>query len=91
MTNVLIRDVPSEDLDRIRAEASAQGVSLQSYLRDALHAQARHLRRREALNRTADRLRGGPDVPEQERQNVLESIDSDHTGRAEDLADRAAR
>ena len=84
MTNVLIRDVPSEDLDRIRAEASAQGVSLQSYLRDALHAQARHLRRREALNRTAD-------VPEQERQNVLESIDSDHTGRAEDLADRAAR
>jgi hypothetical protein len=56
MPNVLIRDVPADDLDQIRSAAAARGMSLQAYLFAAVHAQAAHLRRREALNQTAARL-----------------------------------
>lgn len=87
----MIRDVPTEDLERIRAAASARGVSLQSYLRDAVRAQASFLRRQEALARTADRLEDRAGVPEAERQAVLEAIDTAHALRAEELGERAAR
>ena len=62
-------------------------MSLQAYLRDAVHAQAAHLRRRAALARTAERLRGQPGVPEGERRAVLDAIDDAHTERADELAD----
>lgn len=91
MSNVLIRDVPTEDLERLRAAAAARGVSLQRYLRDAVRAQASFLRRREALGRAADRLEGRAQVPEAERQAVLEAIDTAHALRAEELGERAAR
>lgn len=91
MSNVLIRDVPTEDLERLRAAASARGVSLQSYLRDAVRAQASFLRRQEALARTADRLEDRAGVPEAERQAVLEAIDTAHALRAEELGEQAAR
>ena len=65
-------------------------MSLQTYLRDAVHAQATHLRRRVALARTAERLRGQPGVPEGERRAVLDAIDDAHTERADELADRPA-
>lgn len=91
MSNVLIRDVPTEDLEPIRAAAAARGVSLQSYLRDAVHAQASFLRRREALGRVAARLEDRVGVPEAERQAVLEEIDTAHASRADERGDRAAR
>lgn len=91
MSNVLIRDVPMEDLERLRAAAAAGGVSLQSYLRDAVRAQASFLRRQEALGRAADRLADRAGVPEAERQAVLEAIDTAHGVRAEELGERAAR
>jgi len=65
-------------------------MSLQAYLRDAVHAQAIHLRRQAALARTGERLRGRPGVPEGERRAVLDAIDDAHTERAGELADRPA-
>jgi hypothetical protein len=88
--NVLIRDVPAADLEQIRSAAADRGMSLQAYLRDAVHAQATHLRRRAALARTTERLRGRPGVSEGERGAVLDAIDDAHTERADELADRPA-
>ncbi|WP_129665741.1 antitoxin [Phytoactinopolyspora endophytica] len=90
MPNVMIRDVPAADLEQIRSAAADQGVSLQAYLRDAVHTQAAQLRRRVAVARTAERLRGRDAVPETERQAVLEAIDDAHAERAEQLTDRPA-
>jgi hypothetical protein len=91
MPNVLIRDVPAADLEEIRSAAAARGISLQAYLRDTVHAQAAHLRRRVALARVAGRLRGRPGVPEAERDAVLEAIDDAQVGRADQLADPSSR
>ncbi|MGH3491720.1 MAG: hypothetical protein ACRDQ1_00610 [Sciscionella sp.] len=91
MSNVLIRDVPTEDLERIRAAAAARGVSLQRYLREAMHAQASFLRRQEALVRAADRLRGRPEVSDEERQAVLDEVNAAYGSRADELGDRAAQ
>lgn len=90
MPNVLIRDVPPGDLDQIRAAAAAQGASLQSYLLDTVHAQATYLRRQAAISRTADRLKGGPVVPESERAAVLKLVDQAHQERADQLSARPA-
>jgi hypothetical protein len=86
--NVLIRDVPQDDLEQIRAAAADRGISLQAFLREAVHAHAAHLRRRATLARTAERLRGRPGVPEVERQAVLDAIDDANAERAEELGDR---
>lgn len=91
MSNVLIRDVPPDDLEQIRSAAAEQGTSLQSYLLEAVHAQAAYLRRKEALARTSDRLRGRPSVPDCERDAVLDAIDNAHGERADELSDRFAR
>ncbi|MGH3523708.1 MAG: hypothetical protein ACRDU4_13010 [Mycobacterium sp.] len=85
MPNVLIRDVPADDLDRIRSAATACGMSLQAYLLDAMHAQAAHLRRCDALNRTAARLSDRPAVDDAEREAVLEAIDDAHAERGAQL------
>lgn len=85
MPNVLIRDVPAGDLDQIRSAAAARGMSLQAYLLEAVQAQAAHLRRREALNRTAKRLSRRRAVDELDRQAVLEAIDDAHAERAAQL------
>jgi hypothetical protein len=86
MSNVLIRDVLPDDLDQIRSAAAQQGASLQSYLRDAVHAQAVYLRRQAAIARTAERLRGGAQVPESERDAVLALVDQAHDERADQLS-----
>ena len=91
MTNVLIRDVPGADLDELRSEAAAQGVSLQAYLLETVRAQARFIRRREALNRVEQRLAGNPEVPEVERRAVLDAIDEEQDSRAAELGDRVGR
>ena len=88
MSNVLIRDVPPEDLKRIRAAAAARGTSLQNYLLEAVRAQAGYLRRQEALSRTAERLGGQAEVPDSERAAVLGAIEAAHAERADQLANR---
>ena len=90
MPNVLIRDVPPDDLDQIRAVAAGRGTSLQSFLRDDIHAQAVYLRRQAAIARTAERLRGGSQVPESERDAVLAMVDQVHDERAYQLSNRPA-
>lgn len=87
MPNVLIRDVPEDDLEQIRSAAADRGMSLQSYLRDAVHAQAIYLRRQATLAEAANRLRGRPRVPDNERQGVLDAIDEAHAERADRLSD----
>jgi hypothetical protein len=91
MPNILIRDVPAEDLEQIRSAAKERGMSIQNYLRDAVHAQAAYLRRRTALERTANRLRARPAVPEGERQAVLDSVEQAHAQRADQLTDPSTR
>lgn len=88
MPNVLIRDVPADVLDQIRSAASDQGTSLQNYLRHTVQAQAVYLRRQAAVARTAERLRGRPDAPAEERRAVLDAIADAHTERADQLSDR---
>lgn len=88
---MLIRDVLPEDLDEIRAAAAARGVSLQSYLRETMHAQATYLRRQSALDRMAARMAGQPSVPDQERRSVLDAVDTAHDERGEQLGDSERR
>lgn len=88
MPSVLIRDVPSDDLDRIRAAASQEGESLQGYLLEALRAHAAYLRRQDALARIDDRLAGRPPVPEAEREAALGAIDFTSDERTADLGSR---
>ena len=90
MPNVLIRDVPADDLDQIRPAAADRGTSLQNYLRDAVHAQAAYLRRQAALTRAAERLRDRTEVPADERRAVLDAIADAHTERADQLSYRPA-
>ncbi len=90
MPNVLIRDVPADDLDQIRLAAAMRGTSLQNYLRDALLAQAAYLRRKAALTSAAERLRDQAEVPADERRAVLDAIADAHTERADQLSDRPA-
>lgn len=87
MPNVLIRDVPADDLEQIRSAAADQGQSMQAYLRDAVRMQAAYLRRRAALTRVAERLHGQAGVPEEDRRAVLDAVDEAHAERAEQLSD----
>ncbi|MGH3492053.1 MAG: hypothetical protein ACRDQ1_02300, partial [Sciscionella sp.] len=61
-----------------------------NYLLEAVHAQAVYLRRQNALTRTSQRLRGRSVVPDDERDAVLDAIDSAHDERADQLSDRQA-
>jgi type II secretory pathway component PulM len=88
MPNVLIREVPEDDLNQIRSAAAERGTSLQSYLRDTVRAQAAYLRRQSALAKTAKRLGGRPAVSPAERARVLDAITDAHTERAEQLSER---
>jgi len=85
MSNVLIRDVPEDDLEQIRTAAAERGTSLQRYLRDAVSAQAVYLRRQAALARTTQRLENRAEVPADERRAVRGAIDASHRERSERL------
>jgi hypothetical protein len=89
VSDVLIRDVPSDDLELIRSAAADRGVSLQSYLRSAVQAQATYLRRQDALRRLGQRLQGGEPVPEPERAAVLDAMESEHTKRSREIDEHA--
>lgn len=88
MSNVLIRDVPSDDLEQIRSAAAARGTSLQKYLLEAVHAQATYLRRQNALATVAQRLQGTPEIADEERDAIRDAIDAAHQQRAAQLNDR---
>lgn len=88
MSSVLIRDVPADDLDQIRAAAAQRGTSVQSYLLDALHAQAVYLRRQTVLARTAERLRGQHEVAPEDRAAILQAIADAHDERSDQLSDQ---
>ncbi|RCW43260.1 hypothetical protein DFQ14_107149 [Halopolyspora algeriensis] len=62
---------------------------MQNYLRETVHAQAAHLRRQDALAATAERLRGRPEVPAEERNVVLDAIEDAHNERADQLGNRS--
>ncbi|MGH8962980.1 MAG: hypothetical protein ACRDWT_17635 [Jatrophihabitantaceae bacterium] len=87
MSDVLIRDVPADDLDQIRVAAAERGTSVQSYLRDTLHEQAAYLRRQQALTRTAERLHNKDQVPAEERNAILQAIADAHDERSDQLSD----
>lgn len=87
MADVLLRAIDEDDLSAIRAAASTAGVSLQRYLRDALHAQADYLRRQAALARAEQRLQGQGAVPADERAAVLDAVDEAHAERSASLGD----
>ena len=88
MSNVLIRDVPTEDLDEIRSAAADRGTSLQSYLREALQAQASYLRRQAAVVRTTERLRQQDEVSGVDRAAVLQAITDSHDERSARLSEQ---
>ena len=88
---MLIRDVPDDDLEQIRSAAAAKGASVQSYLLDAVHAQATYLRRQASLIRTVQRLHGRPGVPADDRDGVLAAVDDAHTQRDDQLSGRRER
>jgi hypothetical protein len=88
MTDVLIRDVAPADLQVIRNAAAEKGISLQAYLKAAMHAQAVHVRRQDALARAGKRLEGTPEVPESERAAVLQAIADENEQRAQQLGKR---
>jgi hypothetical protein len=84
--SLLVRDVPEGDLEVLRAAAAANGRSLQAYMLDAVHAQAVHARRQDALKRASARLEGEPPVSDAARQAVLDAIEAAHGERAGELA-----
>ena len=63
---------------------------MQSFLRDAVHAQAVYLRRQAAIAGAAQRLQGQAEVPENERDAVLAAVDRAHHERADQLSGRPA-
>lgn len=86
MSDVLIRDVPSEDLDVIRSVAAERGMSLQAYLLSAVQMHAAHERRQQTLRALDHELSGRPPVSPDDRQSVLDAVDEAHARRADDLA-----
>jgi hypothetical protein len=85
--NVLIRDVPDDDLEQIRAAAAARGLSLQAYLREGLGMQAAQLRRAAAVAAVAARLSARPPVTQADRRAVMDAVASAHDERARTLGD----
>jgi len=86
MSNVLIRDVASEDLEQIKEAAAERGTTLQAYLLETVHAQAAFLRRRDALARTVRHLHGRAQVSDTAREGVLDAIEAAHDERAAELS-----
>lgn len=50
-----VRDVPSDDMQRLRARAAARGLSLSAYLRELIHDDVSRPSMAEVLERIASR------------------------------------
>lgn len=85
---MLIRDVSPDDLDVIRAVASARGQSLQAYLRSAVQAHAAFERRQQTLRALDEGLSGLHAVESDDRRAVLDAIGRAHLLRADELSVR---
>lgn len=73
---MLIRDIPSEQLEELKAAATRQGLSLQAYLLATVAAQSAYERRQHALRRTTDRLRGKKPLTTRDRAAMRRAIDT---------------
>ncbi len=73
MTSVLLRNLPDDEIATIKAAAAAAGVSMQSYLREAVHAQAEYFLRQEALRKISDSVRGST-IPEADREAIFDEM-----------------
>lgn len=56
VTQLTIRDVPEEDVERLKREAAAKHVSLNRLLRDVITVEADKLRRRAAMTQTVQEV-----------------------------------
>lgn len=70
---IQVRDVPSEDVDILRARAAARNMSLSSYLRELIHDDASRPAMSDVLARIA--TRGSIEVG---GEDVRSFIDSGH-------------
>lgn len=67
---IQVRDVPSEDVDALRARAAAQNMSLSSYLRRLIHDDTS----RPAMSEVIDRIAARSSI-ETSRDEILSFID----------------
>ncbi|PWJ53652.1 hypothetical protein SAMN06264364_11155 [Quadrisphaera granulorum] len=88
MPDVLIRDVPSEDLEVIRSVAAERGLTLQAYLLSAVQMHAAHERRQQTLRALERTLHGLPPVALEDRQSVLDAIGEALAERSDGLVAR---
>ncbi len=58
MTNVIVRNVPPNDVAVLKQAAADAGVSLQAYLGERLRNEAARRRRQEAVDRMRARMAG---------------------------------
>ncbi|HWL44714.1 MAG TPA: hypothetical protein VNQ73_17360 [Ilumatobacter sp.] len=83
MTDFLLRDVPDEDMDELKAAAHDAQQSLQAYLRESVvHQHAIYLRRLRAIANTERRLAGRTPIPDDARQAAWDAAAD--TGEAAD-------
>jgi hypothetical protein len=82
VTNVLIRDVPEDDIAQLRADARAQGKSLQAYMLDLVHERAAAARNRRVVGQVAERLAAtGPQVDDTTAVDVIAEARSRRSAR----------
>lgn len=91
MTDVLIRNVPDVDMERIRAQAAEEHSSLQAYLTRLLQAHGDYLRRKDALAATRRRLAGLSAISSEDRAAVFAAMDDASEDRAGRLASGGQR
>jgi hypothetical protein len=74
VSDVLIRDLPEDELAEMKAAAAAAGRSLQSYLRsEVVHAHVVYLRRLRAIESAAERLAGRRPLPDESREAAFDA------------------
>ena len=70
---IQVRDVPSEDVEALRARAASRNMSLSSYLRELIHDDTSRPAMTDVLARIADR-----DHIEASDEDIRSFIDDDH-------------
>jgi hypothetical protein len=91
VSDVLIRDVPADDLADLRAAAAAADQSLQGYLRVVMQAQADYVRRQRSLAAVEQRLAGRQPLHEGELHAAIDDLDDEIETGTEEWAVRRDR
>lgn len=82
MSDVLLRDVPDDELAELKAAANAAGQSLQRYMRaNVVHAHVVYLRRLGALAAAEQRLAGRRPLPDDVREAAWDAAADELEGR----------